>query len=545
VTRSRSCVFAALAAFLLGSGPASRAAEFIRGDVNGDGVVTIADGVRILMWFRDGLEPPPCLDAADVNDNGIVGSGDVAYLLQTLYSSAGPIPPPFPAPGEDPTDDLELGVDCESYGGGARLEDAAFRLQVLDGTARGGAESAAQVELLLSNPVEIAAVSATIRLSAPILRGAGMTTPIGWSYTETLSGEDYVSFGALGESENSAPPGEDARVRLIATLCFEAGTPAGEYAVSLEAAELTDATTGQAIVPHLEGGTLVVEAAVTGGPDESVWSVCRGPPRDPPPSPETVNAAYKLASRSVVRGGTVTIPFTVRADEPIEGYSFSMDFDEELLEVESAPFVWRTPGGAAYAFASVEVNNRNDASGNAGVDEGYIAGAAVFSFTAPVTMPPDTDNLALELDMRARPDAQFGTTKIRFLNGGRNASGVPASNLLTAHGFSVTPGITSSFVFVDARISIVPDVTVFIRGDANGDGVLDISDPTLTLGYLFLGGRRPSCYDAADANDDGRLDNSDPVATLYALFIDERQLPAPSGTDGEDPTLDGMTCSTR
>jgi hypothetical protein len=57
----------------------------------------------------------------------------------------------------------------------------------------------------------------------------------------------------------------------------------------------------------------------------------------------------------------------------------------------------------------------------------------------------------------------------------------------------------------------------FRRGDANGDGVLDISDPVGILLHLFAGGAI-SCLDAADANDDGALDIADPLALLGHFF---------------------------
>ena len=58
-----------------------------------------------------------------------------------------------------------------------------------------------------------------------------------------------------------------------------------------------------------------------------------------------------------------------------------------------------------------------------------------------------------------------------------------------------------------------------VRGDANGDTNVDISDPTYTLQYLFLGGPAPGCPGAADANADGNVDISDPTYTLQYLFL--------------------------
>ena len=59
---------------------------------------------------------------------------------------------------------------------------------------------------------------------------------------------------------------------------------------------------------------------------------------------------------------------------------------------------------------------------------------------------------------------------------------------------------------------------VFLRGDSNADGVLNISDAQALLSFLFHGEALPACPDAADANDDGALDVSDVVTLLDFLF---------------------------
>lgn len=80
------------------------------------------------------------------------------------------------------------------------------------------------------------------------------------------------------------------------------------------------------------------------------------------------------------------------------------------------------------------------------------------------------------------------------------------------------------------------------RGDANGDGVMDISDALHLLGGLFLGTAAPPCDKAADASDDGKLDVSDPILVLGVLFLDQGSIPEPAGRCGPDPTPDPLTC---
>jgi hypothetical protein len=80
----------------------------------------------------------------------------------------------------------------------------------------------------------------------------------------------------------------------------------------------------------------------------------------------------------------------------------------------------------------------------------------------------------------------------------------------------------------------------FRRGDANGDGNVDISDPTFILDFLFRGGQTPLCKDAADGNDDELLDISDPIFVLSFLFLGGAAPPAPFVTCGDDPTEPGV-----
>jgi hypothetical protein len=76
----------------------------------------------------------------------------------------------------------------------------------------------------------------------------------------------------------------------------------------------------------------------------------------------------------------------------------------------------------------------------------------------------------------------------------------------------------------DATNNIPP---YFMRGDGNGDGTVDISDPIALLSALFLGAEPPSCEDAADSNADEELDISDAVYSLSALFVGGSEFPWP------------------
>lgn len=83
----------------------------------------------------------------------------------------------------------------------------------------------------------------------------------------------------------------------------------------------------------------------------------------------------------------------------------------------------------------------------------------------------------------------------------------------------------------------------FVRGDANGDGTVNSSDPIFIQNWLFLGGPPPACRDAADANDDGANNIADPAYLNSFLFMGGPAPPAPYPTCGQDPTPDNLTCN--
>jgi hypothetical protein len=79
----------------------------------------------------------------------------------------------------------------------------------------------------------------------------------------------------------------------------------------------------------------------------------------------------------------------------------------------------------------------------------------------------------------------------------------------------------------------------FVRGDASGDGSLDVGDPILLLDYLFRGGGI-DCADAADADDSGRINVTDAILILRGLSGLAEALPAPFPDCGEDGSPDAL-----
>jgi chitin-binding protein len=93
----------------------------------------------------------------------------------------------------------------------------------------------------------------------------------------------------------------------------------------------------------------------------------------------------------------------------------------------------------------------------------------------------------------------------------------------------------------DLMISSGDGPASFVRADSNADGVLDISDPVLTLFSLFVdAGPGPSCWKPLDADDDGVVDLSDAIYTLMFFFQGGPAPRLPFPACGEDPTDDAL-----
>ncbi|MGH2625483.1 MAG: hypothetical protein ACRDHY_02390, partial [Anaerolineales bacterium] len=111
--------------------------------------------------------------------------------------------------------------------------------------------------------------------------------------------------------------------------------------------------------------------------------------------------------------------------------------------------------------------------------------------------------------------------------------------------FSLTPRPEEPlYVYGHAELAVLPagGGPDFRRGDCDGSGVLDITDPVTALEFLFLGRAAPACADACDGDDSGALDITDAVAVLTYLFLGGEPPPPPFPLAGADPTPDVLSC---
>jgi hypothetical protein len=252
------------------------AQAFLRGDANSDGNVTGSDSHYMLSYLFRGSEPPECLRAADVNDNGSLDISDSIFLLNFRYLG-GPAPcEPFPEPGTDSSSELP----CREYTPTPPAEDPRYVLEVSDAIA--SSEGITTITLFVTNPTPIAGYFTSLVLDSGRFGSVSRVTDLsgalagGFLAARAFGGKVRVGFLTSIVDVVTIDPGE-LRPVLQIECCLESGLAAGDYEVSAEGPEVTDAATGRAVLPAVSPGLLSVPVGLGDTGCES--------PADPPETP--------------------------------------------------------------------------------------------------------------------------------------------------------------------------------------------------------------------------------------------------------------------
>ena len=154
-------------------------------------------------------------------------------------------------------------------------------------------------------------------------------------------------------------------------------------------------------------------------------------------------------------------------------------------------------------------------------------------------LPEPAPVIMLEMDVSAH--ATLGDFEFKF-----EPAGLPSGEAWIYNRYAA---YNQSFPVVDLRPGVVtvaeapePGLPLFIRGDANQDLELDISDAVYMLYARWKPAGDPPCLDACDVNDDGRFDIGDPIYLLSYLFYRGPRPPMPAFAPGIDWTPDALGC---
>ena len=274
-----------------------------------------------------------------------------------------------------------------------------------------------------------------------------------------------------------------------------------------------------------------------------------GTARPDDPAPQDPPVIFSLTQGAARPGEKVTLTCSIQTTVSLRSISMAMDFDESLVRVFDARRAQNAFGNVPVPgdFASISINNSNtDPAVGSQSREGWIhVELDIEGKDAELPLAKGQAVPILEIEFLVLPDAGPGFTPVSFATVGP-VDAAPAAYLVNrvviAGALADIAEDMPQAALKDGGIDIIGEVGFFMRADANFDRRRDISDPIVSLSYLFLGGPMLPCLEAGDANDDGRLDISDPIFTLARLFEGAGQFPEPERW-GLDPTPDSLGCA--
>ncbi|MEM7166233.1 MAG: hypothetical protein AAF581_12255 [Planctomycetota bacterium] len=232
-------------------------------------------------------------------------------------------------------------------------------------------------------------------------------------------------------------------------------------------------------------------------------------------------------------GSQVSVSVTLdHAGEDVEGFSFGLTHDSGIATLNSigegaASLATNTAGGAAFFHSD------SAPTLPAGVNGGGFVGA-VISLAPPFDVIPAA--MGSELATFTYDVILDGTTPVEF----SGAVGDPAvAIIVSVNGGSQAPLNVAGSI---TGIAVVGDL--FIRGDANDDGAVDVSDVVYLAKALFGVGPALACDNAGDTNDNDMLDAiEDPMFLLMYLFQGGVAPAAPFPTCDLDGTPGTLACA--
>ncbi len=282
-----------------------------------------------------------------------------------------------------------------------------------------------------------------------------------------------------------------------------------------------------------------------------------GEPQGPGVPPGPLSVQFKLSEVEAQPGEAVNVPMLVNADAPLSMVAFSAEYDPRILDLvgpvissEVISILVKNPGAQ---WELTWFTSEEDPS----EEEGWIQVSLVVDYLGreELTLPSGRSVGPVSLNFKVQPDAPRGRYPVSFTRpdsaryGGHFQAGdVAVYNSVRRHGRPFTPeNRFSDPMEPDLEdgavvVAIIGDIGIFLRGDANIDRQIDVSDPVSVIEFLFLGRESLPCDDAADANDDGRIDISDPVTLLEYLFMGGTASTV-SVDSVKDETQDSLGCS--
>lgn len=194
------------------------------------------------------------------------------------------------------------------------------------------------------------------------------------------------------------------------------------------------------------------------------------------------------------------------------------------------------PNSDDYSFTQtyVEITNISNSASVMTVDLKVLSENSAPN-TFSLISPPDYDttSLPLDLDWEDSMDSNYCDTVLYELHYSTSQTFDPESTSVVDNLSASSYTLTSDSIFFGEyfwKVKAYDDrggerwsdqtrsFFLFLRGDANNDAEIAVSDVVYIIGYLFKGGPAPNPMIAGDANCDGQVTISDAVYLIIYLF---------------------------
>ncbi len=378
----------------------------------------------------------------------------------------------------------------------------------------------------LTNPMEVFSISAIVSYDPSVVSHPRVdltgTATADWEFTSWENHRDraLVTFSSLADflppfEARALAPGENQSVlRLV--FAIPSTAPAGDSLLAF-VDEIDQPRLRTEVVVH---GTSVVPEWTDG-----VLHVI-GPE---PPSAEV--GSFSVGAAATSPGGETRLPLHAVTLVEAEGLTVVGDYDSPFLELLDVD-VGQSLAGNSSDFVAPTID----------AERGQFLLSVLFDLP-PLegkALPPG-DHLLASLVFRVKPGTPEGSYPVRLTDG---LGAPPRSNFLVSNGENQRPRLENGALEVRSGETDEP-AAVFLRGDANGNGKLEISDAIYLLSWQVREGPPPPCLDAADTDDDGLITRADANLVLGYLIGGLETPPAPPFPEVDaDLTEDGLDCQT-
>ena len=543
--------------------------EFIRGDVDGDCLVSHYDVAYLTGYLYGPGPPPPCMDAGDVDDDGIVNMEDVTYFINYLFRIGPPPPAPFPLPGTDPTpDDLNCLAECVPIDTEPSILDS-----LIAGDAAGSCgETQVVVPIIAVNDQDLFGYQILLDYDEDILEATLVET------TGTATGAvypDYFTYGKEDEVEivcmvdfsgaSSIPAGRDTLIKIIFSVKPDAplGTTILDLNNVIGAPFQGNLFTygGGKIYPTLIDGNFTVE------PDPSIISITDvGNDQGRQVRVKWNRSCYDVGGSPV----TITEYSIWRRIDFDKAYSQSEEIlpsdlgmfgEGRLYPPGEWDFIKTVParGEEEYNTVCPTLGDSTQAGGmywsvffvsamtpdplvyfDSDPDSGYSLDnippigvenldipkksgqTLVLMWMVPGEYPGEQSATAYDIRYSTTP---IGSDIADWWANATQCTGEPYPAPAGAiDSFMVTLDLTQTYWFamklLDDRpnYSEISNIVRFMCGDANGDGVVDVGDMVYEINYLYKNGDPPEPMATGDVNCDEIVNIGDVVYLINWLF---------------------------